>query len=164
MPLAVILAIMLAGSSPAATSHVVRNQAPVKVEVWAKLAHYPAQIEIMHYPDDLQTFARISPQDFDTAYSAKAILYNRDRRPLEALVRDLGSVTFTRDTREADVRWGIVYLDRQGKRILTINADAFGAYGYVNGMKVKFDKRLIKLLESRFDCLESSTEREYRHN
>jgi hypothetical protein len=145
--------IALAISLAAAAGAHADNQAQVDVDsiVAAIEERQVGRVEIIHLSEDTLTFASIGPLQLERGYQYKFIIaelvvsgYSED------LAEVLATVRVTPGGDYPDLRWGLLFIDRNDNRIGAIFLARGGSRGIVNWTAVDFDGRLYRWLRRQF--------------
>jgi len=98
-----------------------------------------SSIVVLRMPDDVTTRIDVTPQVLRKGLSSTRkykIEMNQVRSKL--LIRWIQQTTFTRTKRSPDLRWGLLFVDHNGKEIASIFSDRFGQVGNVDGHNIEF--------------------------
>jgi hypothetical protein len=109
-----------------------------------------AQVEIYRFPEDVMLGNALRPDGLERAFWTKTTIRQFEKSPLrKELIFALARSFKHRSGGPADARWGCVLYNFEGKRIVSIYLDQFGA-GQVDGTQVSTDGKLLDLLRKRF--------------
>ena len=98
-----------------------------------------SSVVVLRMPDDAETRADVTPQ-----YLRKALpptrKYTIQMSPSGStlLVQWIKEARLARTKRSPNLRWGLLFLDRDGKEVASIFSDSFGKLGNVGGHNVEF--------------------------
>lgn len=89
-------------------------------------------IEIIQMPSDVLTYADLKPHDLEEQYFYKIIInFDRSSRYRESFLSALNSLHINQLVSSVDLRWGIIFKSKDGKRIGSIYLSGNGQSGYV---------------------------------
>jgi hypothetical protein len=146
------------GPAPAAT-RVASAEPSVQAAIDLLCSEAVARLEIYYYPIEVETPTRVSPQELeDHAYYRISI----DEREQESRVRRdvasaLAASPVVKATKwpqtEPECRWGCVFYDTKGKRILTMYFEGHGWGGLIGGTPVTGIGPVVGILQRRCSSL-----------
>ncbi len=109
-----------------------------------------SSVVVLRMPDDITTRISVSPQALrkvDSTTRKYAVEMNRSRSAL--LLDWITQARFTRRELTPDCRWGLLFMDRNGKEIASIFSDKFGLAGNVDGHNLDFpDRHLLDTIHA----------------
>jgi hypothetical protein len=120
------------------------------------------RLEILYLPKEIETFAALGPEQLEKLCYYRISVDHFDQSKLK---RDLLSVLEHSDMREAtgpysepDCRWGCIFYNEAGGRVLTMYFDGAGVKGLIGKTPVALRRTfgklaMVRLLESRCSCL-----------
>jgi hypothetical protein len=94
---------------------------------------------VLRMPDDVSTRVDVTPEDLRKGLSSTRkhkVEMNQVRTKL--LIGWIEQTTFARTDRSPDLRWGLLFIGRDGSEVASIFSDRFGQVGNVNGHNVQF--------------------------
>lgn len=139
----------------AAFGQVVQKQSTAADTIQTELTKASAtnvdRIEIFYFPEDVETEFAITPFGLERGCWEKIVIrefHQTDFRLtfLQALAE---SDIKKRDDGPSDLRWGCVFFDSNGNRILSIYFDQLG-HGQINGIQISSNGKLLRLLRQKF--------------
>jgi hypothetical protein len=112
------------------------------------------QVEIYYYPEEVLTQRAIRPKELEQRFRSKIVLRDLQQSDFgKYLTAAVHSKSFSpRASGNADVRWGLVFFDEKGERIVSIYLDRFGK-GEVDGLLVDTDGTLLQLFRKKFSAM-----------
>ena len=109
-----------------------------------------SNIVVLRMPDDVVTRISVTPKvlrEVPAPTQKYEIDVNESRSTL--LLRWLKQAQLKPTEKSPDLRWGMLFIDRDGKEIGSIFSDRFGKIGNVSGENVEFsDPRLIEAIRT----------------
>lgn len=111
------------------------------------------RVDVLSIPEDAITFIPISPQMMEESSGEKSLI----KISKENASQLLASMTALRPWQErdrGDLRWGIWFLDRSGRRLHSMFFDserwyAKGRRGYIDGNNCNFSSSLVRWVRKR---------------
>jgi len=102
-------------------------------------------VVVLRMPDEVTTRVAVTPQVLREAPPPTRkykVEMSHSRSTL--IMQWMTQTRLTRTKRCPDLRWGLLFMDRDGKEVASIFSDRFGQVGNVDGQNVEFsDTRLI---------------------
>ena len=112
------------------------------------------RLEILYLPKEVATRVSVDPAYLGRACFYRIWIERLDQSPLRSeLATTLANSGITLTPSDSDLRWGLIFYDAAGARILTIYLDKFGRRGLINGRTMISNGELDALLERRCSCL-----------
>jgi hypothetical protein len=120
------------------------------------------RLEILYLPKEIMTVTNLGPEQLEKLCYYRISVDHFDQSKLK---RDLLSVLEHSDMREAtgpypepDCRWGCIFYNEAGGRVLTMYFDGPGVKGLIGKTPVALRRTfgklaMVRLLESRCSCL-----------
>ena len=110
--------------------------------------------EIVHMPNEVLTYLRVSPEELERSYYFKLEVREFS---ISRLATELGAALENSKLRpttdEGDLRWGCIFYDDKGARVLTVHFDARGRCGFIDGIPVAGGEQIVEVLARRCSCL-----------
>jgi hypothetical protein len=112
------------------------------------------RLEVVHMPNDVESPVRVTPEALEKCYYFKMefreFFVSQFR---EELASDLAASVLRSTAEEGDLRWGCIFYDEEGRRVLTMYFDSRGRFGSINGVLVTGGYQVVQALERRCSCL-----------
>src|ERR1035437_396772 len=123
----------------------------LQIELAKANSNNVTRIEIFFFPEEIATEFAVSPNDLEKVYWTKTIIADFKRTQFSSLL--LHSLTESniqpRNGKARDLRWGCVFFDSKGTRIMSLYFDQFGK-GEVNGIQIESNGKFLNLLREKF--------------
>jgi hypothetical protein len=92
------------------------------------------KLEVLHLEDDLRTRVAIGPAKLETlGIACKTV---DDPQTLEAIVNSVAATAMCENPGRLDARWGLIFTNAEGRRVLSLYLDKFGRRAAVDGHEV----------------------------
>jgi hypothetical protein len=101
------------------------------------------RIELLRMPDEVMTRVNVTPESLQSLANYKVVFYKDLAITFDPVLSEASPKT---STREADLRWGLLFCDKTGREIGAVFVDKFGEMGYVNTDRVRFGLNIAKRL------------------
>ncbi|MFB3883450.1 MAG: hypothetical protein ACE149_19465 [Armatimonadota bacterium] len=112
------------------------------------------RLEILYLPKEVATRGSVDPAYLGRACFYRIWIERLDQSPLRSeLATTLASSGITLTPSDSDLRWGLIFYDAAGARVLTIYLDKFGRRGLIDGQTFTSNDELDALLERRCSSL-----------
>ena len=117
------------------------------------------KIEIFYLSPDVFTRTRITPKMLEVYYFYKlTIQVRKDHFYLQGLKQALQDTKVEKSNWESDLRWGILLLGPENRRIASIYIDRLEHQGYINSVPVNFittesDNGVLQWLKGNFSSV-----------
>ena len=109
-----------------------------------------ARLEILYFPKEMETLSRMTPERLERYCWFRLTVERFQWSALRTdLIATLTSSSFGLATDTPDCRWGCIFYDEKGARVLTMYFDGRGRLGLINGIPVTGTASLAELLERR---------------
>lgn len=114
------------------------------------------KVEILQIPPRILTRAQVSAEILETHYHNKLIIRDITASAFRSKMIDILKGVSVQSRREmADLRWGVIFYSRDGKRIGALYYERSGRYGAVNGVPVEFQGDFFRWLDGTFsNCMQ----------
>jgi hypothetical protein len=113
------------------------------------------EVEILRIPDRVLTRTRITPEMLQLQYHYKLTI--RDVRSglyQEGLTEAVKSVSVRPSADTSDLRWGVIFYDLNGSRVMALYLDSTGKKGAVADTPVLYEGGIYSWLNENFSrCL-----------
>jgi len=110
----------------------------------------PVRLEIVYVPREIQTQAPITPGRLEAHCWYRVGIQEFQWSAFRTdLISALDGCVVGRGTREPDCRWGCIFFDTKGARVLTMYFDGGGSRGLLNGTPVTGLGPVVRVLEKR---------------
>jgi len=115
------------------------------------LAGSVESIEILQIPSRILTRSAITPEMLERSFYYKLVIQDPASGPYKDKLQDaLGSMSVKGKAEMKDVRWGVLFYAKNGRRVGSPYFNMNGTYGAVDGRPASFRGDFFKWLESSF--------------
>lgn len=123
----------------------------IQTEVCKASATNVNKIEIFYFPEDVETETAITPFSLERGNWEKIVIREFGRTDFrQTFLQALSESDIKRrDGGPSDLRWGCVFFDADGNRILSIYLDQIGD-GQIDGIQISSNGKLLQLLRKKF--------------
>jgi len=108
------------------------------------------RLEIFYFPEDINTTVAVTRERLESKYWSKTTIASfQESEFRNTLLRELQRSSLKqRANSSSDLRWGCVFYDSNGDRVLSIYFDKF-ADGFINDIAINSNGKLLDLLRNR---------------
>lgn len=112
------------------------------------------RLQILCVPKEIATRADLTPRQLERICNYKIDVRDFQTSVLRGeLISTLEKPFVEEAWARADFRWGCIFYDAKGSRVLTMYFDGFGQKGLINGVRVTSVASVVTVLERRCSCL-----------
>jgi len=106
------------------------------------------RLEIIYYPEKIQTRARLTPDMLENQYRYKLIVNDAQSSAVgQDVIAAIEADSLTASDQQADFRWGCSFYDSRGERLTSLYFDAFGKIAMVDTVLMTSSGRVVKCLQ-----------------
>jgi len=110
------------------------------------------KLEILYFPKEMETRVGVTPQLLEEwcffRISIKDLQYSNVTMK-NGLVSALEESAAKKANGNADLRWGCIFYDTSGTRVLALYFNGSGTEGYVDSTPISSNGKLVRFLEKR---------------
>ena len=131
----------------------VKSQAQAQVDtLTAKLLrHEVGKVEILQIPPDVLTYVAVTPETLEKQFHYKLVIRNITSGAYrDEFIKAMKSITVQEESEMPDLRWGIIFYDRNDNRLGAIYFDKWGKRGAVWNIPVFIKGDLFRWLNKNF--------------
>ena len=112
------------------------------------------KIEILAIPARIETPVAISGDDLEHSPDYRLIVKDIRRGALKRpLLEALRSLTATQSENPSDIRWGVIFYNAEGTRLVGLYFDRYGHRGAIDSIPVDMQGNFFSWLKDKFsDC------------
>jgi hypothetical protein len=114
------------------------------------------KVEVLQIPGRILMRAQVNPEALEAQYHNKLIIRNIAATAYRSrLIESFKTILVRPRNETADLRWGVIFYSKEGRRIGALYLDTSGRYGEVNGIPVEVRGAFFKWLDGTFSsCMQ----------
>jgi len=106
------------------------------------------RLDVLHVRGELLTRSALGPARLESSADMRSTV--EDRALIDSVLSYIEETAMDEEPGDLDARWGLIFTNAQGQRVLSFYLDKFGARGVAEGYEIRLHNadRIIDLLKT----------------